>query len=431
MILILADAHSERLKYTLDFIFRQRGLDYEVTTSQLEFESADVSYRLNYSERNSAYSKQIRPSTLLRETTIRDQKIDEKEFEGEPCLTFDNVCDPLAAIFYILSRYEEYREQEKDEHQRFTASRSILFRFGWQQKVVCDRWAKSVIEFIFKELYLDVELSMRLMNPVRFIPTFDIDNAYAFKHKAIGRQMLSLGRDLIKGNLFKVKQRLSVWNGGEDPYDTYDTMISVLNKFEHSRVFWLVASEGTNDRNIAIDQPAVQALIERLKSTTKVGLHPGYNSFNDLKVLLSEKKKLEVALDHPVVDSRFHFLRFNLPISFRQLIDAGIQTDYSMGFAETVGFRMGTARQVTWFDLERNEETKLLLQPFCYMDGTLNEYMHLTTEESITLVKELYKEIRMFGGDFCFIWHNETISNSGSWKGWKEVLDETLNLNNE
>ena len=65
------------------------------------------------------------------------------------------------------------------------------------------------------------------------------------------------------------------------------------------------------------------------------------------------------------------------------------------------------------------------------MDGTLNEYMNLSIEDSKIKIKELYQEIEKFGGEFSFIWHNETINNIGKWKGWEHVLNFTLNISKD
>jgi hypothetical protein len=97
-----------------------------------------------------------------------------------------------------------------------------------------------------------------------------------------------------------------------------------------------------------------------------------------------------------------------------------------MGYAETTGFRMGTARQTPWFNLKTNEITSLQLQPFCYMDGTLNEYMKLSPNQAIKEVKRLKALVKEYGGTFSFIWHNETLGFKHHWKGWESVFEESV-----
>ena len=71
-----------------------------------------------------------------------------------------------------------------------------------------------------------------------------------------------------------------------------------------------------------------------------------------------------------------------------------------MGYAEQTGFRAGTARAHKWFDLEENKTTDLTIHPFVYMDGTLNEYLNLSIQESKNRIQELFEEVKTYGGDF-------------------------------
>lgn len=428
MILILVDAETERLRYTLDFIFKVRGLDYATCTSLIEFEEKEVNYRLNYSDRHCEIAKHIPPSTLLRESHIRTLTLKKAEFEEEECLEIDGIVDPLAAVFFTLTRYEEYTCRERDEYNRFPAKQSVLLKFEWQEKAMCDRWARKIIEFIFPELYLEAELRSQLTRSTKLIPTFDIDNAYAYLYKSNSRTFLSRLKDILLGNKDRIQERRSVVNGGKDPYDTYDFIEQLAKEHSETRIFWLTRSNGKKDRNVPLSCHEHKDLIRRMSACAQIGLHPSFDSFLNRQKVSDEKRDLESILNAEIRSTRFHYLRFQLPASYRVLSELGFQEEHSMGFAEAVGFRCGTARAHQWFDCERNEETKLQVHPFAYMDGSLNEYMELKPEEAILKIQKLYREVKDFGGDFRFIWHNETINEKRHWLGWRSVLEETLNL---
>ena len=60
------------------------------------------------------------------------------------------------------------------------------------------------------------------------------------------------------------------------------------------------------------------------------------------------------------------------------------------------------------------------------MDSTLNKYLGLSLDESIDVISKLKIEVENVGGEFIPLWHNETISESGIWKGWLKVFESNL-----
>jgi hypothetical protein len=316
---------------------------------------------------------------------------------------------------------EEYTATTWDHHDRFTAEQSELYAYGLLDKAICDRWAELIIE----QLRLEVPTNSCSMEP-----TFDIDNTYAYRYKKGFRRKLSLMRDRVQNNKQRLRERKEVESGGRDPYDTFEDIAKIAQKFP-TRVFWLVESRGKFDRNLDVSLPEHQSLIRNLSELATLGIHPSYKSYCSETLVDKELRTLESITDKEVTGSRQHFLRFQLPESYRTLIKVGIRHEYSMGFADGVGFRAGTARSFPWYDLLEEKITELTVHPFVYMDGTLNEYLHLSPEDAKKQIQAMYEEVKRFGGSFRFIWHNETIGEYNHWKGWRDVLDYTLSLHHE
>lgn len=401
MILFLIDKVSSRWEYTFEFIFGLRGIKYQLTDDVKIFAQSS----------NLKYEVPFQFGRLLSSVEIQAELQEE---------------DLLSRLFFVLSRMEEYNAQNLDKHKRFSARDSWQFKNDCLDQCVCDRWAIEFIQFIEKE----VGTSFLLEEPeIKIIPTFDIDNAYAFKHKAGKRRFLSLAKDVFTRNLSRIKERNKVLKGLiPDPYDSYEVIFDVAKINRDVRLFFLVGDYGNEDYNIAIEQAEIKKLVNDLKEKMKVGIHPSYRSNSNKSYLINEINRLEKAINSKVSISRQHFLKLSFPSTYHGLVENGIQQDYTMGYADAVGFRNGTAHPFPWFDLTKNQITGLTVFPFAYMDGTLNEYLNLSVAESKEKIKTLFDEVKQYGGQFSFIWHNETISNYGIWKGWSEVLDYTLQL---
>jgi hypothetical protein len=400
MVLFFVDKVTPRWEYTLEFIFGIRDVAYELTDDANKFTNANsLKFQIPCNFGRLLFHREINAH-------MQEQ-------------------DLLSKLFFVLTRMEEYHPIALDKLGRYSAKESWQFKNGCLDKCVCDDWANEFIHYV--EEQVGVNLSAQKPKTT-LIPTFDIDNAFAYKFKSGKRKILSKVKDIVFGNFGRLKERKQVLSGQEeDPYDSYVKMEEICKK--HSTcVFWLVGDYGDKDFNISIETQGVRKLVDRFQSISKIGVHPSYLSNSKPELLSSEISRLNEVVKTNIEISRQHFLKLRFPETYQNLIKNGIKADYTMGFPDAVGFRNGTAQPFPWFDLSKNEKTELIIYPFAYMDGTLHEYLELTADESKEIIHKLYLEVEKQGGQFSFIWHNETISNYGKWEGWQDVLDYTLTL---
>ena len=108
------------------------------------------------------------------------------------------------------------------------------------------------------------------------------------------------------------------------------------------------------------------------------------------------------------------------------MIGAGIEEDYTMGYPDHLGFRAGTSYPHRFFDLKENRITNLTIHPFVVMDVTLKNYLGLTPQQAVHEIRRIIDVVQKVNGTFIMIWHNESLSEKGEWKGWKRVFEEML-----
>ena len=429
MVLVYTHHITPRVKYAFNMLFQQ-FLSCEVTyTTQVEEFIAYDGVKISYTKNPLGKELFFRSHSILFEKGIVEQEIHVRSWKGQKIFfeQTDNSAMPFdvfAAGFYLLSRYEEYLPHIKDRFHRFPAKQSLAYKNSFLKI--------PIIEYWLKELVLVLQTKFPNFNPpsrqFKFLNTIDVDNAYCYLEKGLIRTVGAVCRSLLRFDFKPISKRFKVLLGKEkDPYDTFDYLLKLQKKYDFESIyFFLLADYGHNDKNITHTSKKFQTLVKTISDYVKVGIHPSWASNSDSHKLSMEINRLESIVNREVHRSRQHFLRLDLPNTYRRLIDLGILHDYTMGYAAQVGFRAGTSLPFYFYDLDMEMQTSLLIHPFAVMDGTLNEYMELPIDDAQYLVKEIINYVKEVDGVFISLWHNETLGDNRNWKDWRQVYEYTI-----
>jgi hypothetical protein len=430
MVLIFLPEITNRAQYIFKLFFNDLiGLEFSLTTSIEEFNGYSGP-KINYSNKIIGKEIFIKPDRILFERDLNTKKITPSEFQGIPVF-FNNhelqaslPFDPFAAGFYLVSRFEEFIPFKGDRYGRFRSEESIANVGEFISIPVVNLWANVVRDLLIRQ-YPGLRPKEKKF---RFVPTIDIDHAYAFGHRKLSRIIGGFLRDISNGKLTNLKLRTRVMFGREkDPYDNYDFIQQIHGTYSLKPLYFILfADYGKNDNNVSLHNKEFKALIRRLDNQAEVSIHPSLASSRKFYLLEKEIFTLSDLLDRDVTRSRQHFLKFSLPRTYRNLLKLGIQDDYSMGYATDPGFRAGIADPFKFFDLVENMETELTIHPVTVMDVSLRDYLRLNPKKSLDTIFSMIDTVRSVKGEFISLWHNESFSEMGRWKGWRTVYEEML-----
>jgi hypothetical protein len=393
----------------MNFIFgRHFQIPYSVVHSTDIEKSADHFY-INYSPEYITGFFNIIQHPLLLETGVRSQSVfvsremhkekTENFFEGggypvffQATDHFDLKFDIFSCIFYLITRYEEYLPSDKDLHGRYISSNSVLAKSPFSFLPIVDIWLNELRQNIQT---LNPSVNLKEYD-FEYLPTIDVDHAFKYK----GRNWLRHPANFLKKECFDVLR-----NEVRDPYDTVGDMVERLVNAGYSPLLFFLMSDDTgNDSNVSPNTEALQALVKSMKSF-KVGIHPSYDSFDQRKI--KDQKRLLETIYGPISCSRQHFLRIHFPEYFRQLLSVGIKKDFSLAYPDTPGFRAGYSRIFSFYDLEKDADTTLLMQPSCWMDATYKYYQIKNFEEICQEFSVFARQLKRINAKLVTIFHND------------------------
>ena len=345
--------------------------------------------------------------------------------------------DLLGSAVFLLGRYEEFVARDRlDARGRFPSSASVLDPSGWLQWPVLD-------------MYLQVFVSaVRLAWPaLQLVPvaddgaliSHDIDHPAAWARWHGADRLRIAAADLVRrrdpGLAVRRAGSFLVKSGTLAPVDPYNTYRFLMDASEAAGVrstFFLIADdpEPPDGSRFRLTEPWAASLIATIGARGHtIGLHGSYHSSTDPTRLTREWALLaSAAADLPpgVLRRaiRQHFLMWQPGLTWRAQVAAGLEEDHSLGFADAIGYRAGTARSFTAYDLVEGQPLPLRVRPLHVMDASLLEYMAIGPDAGVELVAELARRTRRFGGRLSLLWHNSSLETAAARRYYLRLLAE-------
>jgi len=428
MLLVYTHKITPRLTYTFKHLCK-RIIGIEVSfTSKIEDFIAHDSIKMSYAKQPLSKEIFVQSHSLLFEQGLSDIDITVNDWDETKCFfgtgeRSDLPYDIFAASFYLLSRYEEYLPHVKDDYGRFLATESLAFKEDFLQEPVVDVWAyklKTILqerfpEFVFPKRQYKIE------------PIIDIPCAYKYRYKGLLRTIGGLFGDIFRLKFQQFYERLLVLLGfKKDPHDVFNWLVnrqkSVPFKFTF---FFLIGAYSTYDKNISVNKKQFVALIKSVSDYCNIGLKASYLSLDNLNILKREKKKMEAVTNVKLKAIRNSHSKLNLPESYRNAVELEITQEHTMGYVNALGFRAGTCSPFQFYDLDYEVQTPLQIHSYHCMDFTLLKH-HSQLDKQQTL-ERFINNIKKVDGTFSPVFHNYSLSDDDTWKGFKVLFNQILN----
>ena len=339
--------------------------------------------------------------------------------------------DLIASTFFLISRYEEmYLRHERDSYGRFPGKSSLPYRAGFLHRPIVDEYGATLRALLRDEGFLErhhLRMEERSATFSAVNLTHDLARPYNY------RGWRSFLRAWLKEKQNPLKAlRLSFSRDTEDDYYTFPKFLGwdrrLRDQLGDKRVFirFFVRMPSRHP----LDKPRYhlksaylhRVLLEAKRAGVKLGLQCSFASGQHVERISEERRVFERYLRLPPQGIRHNKLASCEPEDLLQTFFSGFRNDYTMGYADVAGFRLGTCRPVKFINPNTQLLTELVLHPLTLRDLTLSEerYMGLAYDEAERVASELIRTTARYNGELTLLWHNDLLSHKTH--PWHSVL---------
>ncbi len=284
--------------------------------------------------------------------------------ESENMLKFD----PFINGFLFLSGLQEYILHERDIHQRFPLVKSLQYRFNFLHLPIVNIYFELLAQHLKKFNIAVQKKSLGTKAKSQIIVTHDIDRLNSGWMEMIGVSLRSKKSTALLPIMKALQQKLF------GSYDYYTQALYKLLHFEKQNqipsVFFFLSNKSKKDGDYDVHSSKMQNIFsDVLKNNASIGLHAGYDTFQNSQEFERQINALEKACPKTSKINRQHFLKFDIrttPEIFKKL---KIKTDYTLGFPNDYGFRNGICGPFHLFDFNNHKSYDCIEIPLFFMDN--------------------------------------------------------------
>lgn len=441
--------HVANDRFGSDFILKEveeglslsvKNLDGEILFDNLDpafLEPGKLQFYQTWYPTSEGFEPIIEDNLPMPHSRTINKKIVKKNNNG-----FQVHFDIFGYAYWLVNRLEEINPEHTDKHERFTAIQSDAYKNQYIDRPVVDEWFLILRQIITRQ-WPGFEL---LKNLGKIEISHDVDRPLRYSQNSLSLSLRAAVIDSFKSfnpRIFfmamGIKMRARNILDTRDPYNTFEWLLNVSESLNLRSTFYFIS--GRTDLNLDasydIQDKSIKKLLHKIYNRGhKIGLHPSYNTFKDIKALNKEFLNLKNILhaenmNNINICSRMHFLRWSHPETLVNLNDIGVVEDSTLGYAERAGFRCGSCYEYPGFDPVQKKLLKIKIKPLIVMDVSIlsKKYMGFGLSSSgSSYIKKLKENCFSVGGNFTLLWHNSELSGHQAKSYYKNLLE---NLNNE
>jgi len=345
--------------------------------------------------------------------------------------------DIFGSSFFMLTRYEEIMQTDRDNLDRFPATSSIAYKAGFLERPIIDEYVE-ILWACLKIMWPDLKRKMS-----QFVQkvSCDVDTPSRYAFNGWLHMMKNVVIDVIKHqDIRSLVIGPKVWLVSNefldpgDPYNTFQWMMDVFDDHMIKGSFYFIAgwTDKTKKQQYDITMPAIRKLLVNIHERGhEIGLHPSHKTYKNNDLLVSESSRLrsvcaEEGIYQNIWGGRMHWLRWETPTTLYGLEKAGLAYDNTLTYADKAGFRCGTCREFPAFDPVKKRRFNLLIRPLIVMEGTVigRKYMGLGfSEHAYNCICRLKNACRVVNGTFSILWHNSKLRTKKERRFFQAVLE--------